>query len=504
MNIPYLNYINKFLGFFILTITLIFLSFSCKETQEFSPYNYGLSVKIEDKLESEEEKKDRITLGFAVPLSGGLKELSTPIFNGAVLALQEVNLLPSETEEKSIINTNEEDRKEDSEQEPEGESANNNQDEENKENSPNKEELEAEKLFGYLEAEKLFGYPVNIVIEDTFTNSEHGKMVAEKFAFLDNVIAIIGAYSSDVTIAMSDVTKRSNTVMISPTSSSPRITNLIDSDTVFRTVPSDDLQGKFLAKIAREDKAYDYVAVMHQDNAYGNGLANSFKEEFKKREGITNLFPYDPNKAEFNSEINEVNATLEYYDLSKDTYNTAVLIIGYPTDVKTILSQFSDKSIKPDFFFSDGVQSPEVFEEQNKLFVEGSWGTGFATYDSPYLDTFKNKYKAQFGNNPVAFSLNMYDATAIILLALSGADNPLDKNQVKRAVRYVTNAPGEKINAGELKKGIALLKENKDIDYVGLGGNHEFDEHGDINYIFSIWEVRDSKIITVDTRKASS
>ena len=59
-----------------------------------------------------------------------------------------------------------------------------------------------------------------------------------------------------------------------------------------------------------------------------------------------------------------------------------------------------------------------------------------------------------------------YDAAALIMLAMqaAGSDNPAD---YKGRVMDVANAPGEKIYPGELAKGLEILANGGEIDYVG-------------------------------------
>ena len=52
------------------------------------------------------------------------------------------------------------------------------------------------------------------------------------------------------------------------------------------------------------------------------------------------------------------------------------------------------------------------------------------------------------------------------MLAMEAAKST-DSNVFKSNVMDIANAPGEKIYPGELSKALKLIKEGKDIDYVG-------------------------------------
>ena len=73
-------------------------------------------------------------------------------------------------------------------------------------------------------------------------------------------------------------------VQISPTATSPAMTDMKDNDHLFRLVPSDNYQGDVLAKIVL-DEGIKKVAITYVNNDYGVGIANTFIAAFKKAGG---------------------------------------------------------------------------------------------------------------------------------------------------------------------------------------------------------------------------
>ena len=67
------------------------------------------------------------------------------------------------------------------------------------------------------------------------------------------------------------------------------------------------------------------------------------------------------------------------------------------------------------------------------------------------------------------FTPESYDAAALIMLAMQAADSK-DSADYKGKIMEVANAPGEKIGVGELAKGLQILRDGGDIDYVGATG----------------------------------
>ena len=96
--------------------------------------------------------------------------------------------------------------------------------------------------------------------------------------------------------------------------------------------------------------------------------------------------------------------------------------------------------------------------------LDGSYGTVPGT-DSPGAAKFGDMAKAA-GFKAGPFSSESYDAAALIMLAMQAAGSSQSK-MLKDKVMSVANAPGTKIYPGELAKGLKILKDGGEIDYVG-------------------------------------
>lgn len=67
--------------------------------------------------------------------------------------------------------------------------------------------------------------------------------------------------------------------MISPSSTSPAITNLPDNNLVWRTAPSDAIQGAAIGAHLL-DENFERVAVVNRDDSYGHGLREAVQASF--------------------------------------------------------------------------------------------------------------------------------------------------------------------------------------------------------------------------------
>jgi branched-chain amino acid transport system substrate-binding protein len=88
------------------------------------------------------------------------------------------------------------------------------------------------------------------------------------------VDAIIGPGSSVIALSTLDDIVSSGTLACSPTASALALDEFPDDGLFFRTVPSDSLQARAIAEAADQTGALQ-ATVIHRDDAYGRGLAES-------------------------------------------------------------------------------------------------------------------------------------------------------------------------------------------------------------------------------------
>jgi len=129
--------------------------------------------------------------------------------------------------------------------------------------------------------------------------------------------------------------------------------------------------------------------------------------------------------------------------------------------------------------------------------IDGSTGQVPGT-DSPGANALVAIGEANGYNGTGAFAPESYDAAALIMLAMQAAGST-DPQVYKDKVMEVANAPGEQIFPGELAKGLQILAEGGDIDYVG-GSAVELIGPGESAGNYRQIEVRDGVIETVQFR----
>lgn len=118
--------------------------------------------------------------------------------------------------------------------------------------------------------------------------------------------SITGAAGSEATIQVArNVLVDNEVVACSPASTSPTITTLEDNDFVFRTPPSDALQGQVLSQIANEDLEASTASTLYLNNSYGQALQESFAGAFEEAGGsVLQQVGFESQQSSYTSQIN--------------------------------------------------------------------------------------------------------------------------------------------------------------------------------------------------------
>jgi ABC-type branched-subunit amino acid transport system substrate-binding protein len=342
---------------------------------------------------------------------------------------------------------------------------------------------------------KAAGLEFKLIHEDSETSAIPATDAAKKLVEVDRVVAIVGALASGVTVPVAEsVTCPSGVVHISPASTSPLITVLpsdTDADMLFRTCPSDALQGVILGKlgVTFSKKA----SVLYVNNPYGQGLALQFQKSYEKRRGqVLAMVPHDEKAAE--SYTAELKRALEGEP-------DIIGAFSYPEHAKVYIKEAMEFFKFRNFLYCDGTRSYDIAKAVGNNVVEGRWGTAPGAAKTDAYVIFNADYRTEYGTlPPLPFITNAYDALATIGLAAYAAKVkglPITSKNIRDNLRDVANPPGEVVGPNEFKKAFELLDQGKDINYEGAAGAVDYDENGDVVTPIDIWRYRNGEPITV-------
>ncbi len=292
--------------------------------------------------------------------------------------------------------------------------------------------------------------------DSTCIDSAVAQAAAERLITADGVHGIVGADCSGVTTSiLSNVAVANGMVMISPSATSPALTEIEDNGLFFRTSPSDARQGVVMTEVIM-DRGIMEVAVTYTNNDYGQGLADSFAAAFEAAGGtVTLVTAHEDGRGDYSAEIGELDAA----------GGEALVVAGYVDQGGSgIIQAALDTGAFDTFVFPDGMVS-QALTENFGTDIDGSFGQHPGT-DSQGAAIFEGMAEEAGFDGTSPFAKESYDAAALILLAMQAAGS-MDPADYAAAVMDVANAPGTPINPGELGRALELIAAGEDIDYVG-------------------------------------
>lgn len=350
------------------------------------------------------------------------------------------------------------------------------------------------------------------IAEDTNTLPNPAIEAARGLIEVEGVPAIIGGWSSGVTVAVAtSVTIPSEVLQISNGSTSPLISVLPedrDADLLFRTTASDALQGVVAAQMAAgeiiDGYEFDSASTIYVNNPYGQGLSNAFARSFQMRGGT-------------------VHAQVPHPEESQPTYTSQLasalqndpellFAASYPGHSATFLQEARDQFDSDAWQFVDGNKSGEVLDALGGETIAGMYGT--APGQDPSIAGFENfaeAFEEEFGHDRIPpFTESAYDAAIVVGLAAvkAYADGHESADEITGTVlrdrlRDVANGPGQTITAGDmdsLKAGIEAIMNGEDVQYSGAAGPVDFDDNGDVLTPIAIWQFTEDGTETIEIR----
>ena len=334
----------------------------------------------------------------------------------------------------------------------------------------------------------LGGKKISVTRADSTCVDSAAAVTAAEGLVSGGAVAIMGADCSGVTGAIAEkVAVPNGVVMISPSATSPGLTDINDRGYFFRTAPSDARGGQILADITK-DRGVKSVAITYTNNDYGKGLADVYSAAVKAHGiKVTTVAAHEDGKADYSSEV----ATLA------SAGGDAVAVIGYlDQGGKGIIQGSLDSGAFDKFILSDGMIGDSLTDSfgkaLNKSFgsIPGSTGKG--------AGVFAKVAKSAGIDSSGPYTGESYDAAALITLAMQ-AGGKADRNTIQKNVMSVANAPGTKIYPGQLKKALDLLSKGKAVNYEGATGV-EFTDVGEAFGSFLEKEIKGGKFKTKKQR----
>jgi len=274
------------------------------------------------------------------------------------------------------------------------------------------------------------GRNLKVIFEDSESRPEAGTDAAHKLIDVNNVPAIIGIFSSGVTLPAAAYAQEQGVVMVNPGSTSPKCAEV--GDYFFSTIGLDHLMGSEQANLALEE-GYTKVAVLVPNNPFGIGMEEWMVKTFEEAGGeVTSIIEYPLGQTDYRAELQRL------FEGDPE----AVLYTAYGEESKILTKQAMEMGQEAQWIggyltMCTGVADPEA--------VEGHIGLEPA-YHLPAGQDFEEAFVEKFDEEPGGpFSYLAYDAAWLIAMAMreAGTDSEDIKNALPEVAKEYDAASGE-------------------------------------------------------------
>lgn len=300
------------------------------------------------------------------------------------------------------------------------------------------------------------GFKFELVVQDDGGTPEGGAAVANKLVSDPTVVAVAGHIFSGATDAAMPIYEKVGIPMMSPSATNPALTE--KGSKVFNRVAfTDSAQGKFAAEYLFNKLGFKQIAVMHDGQAYGQGLAEVVAKTFQELGGeVVETQAITPNETDYTAPLAAIAAKKPQ----------ALYYGGYVQEAVVLVNQMAQSGLTDVVFFGcDGTYGAD-FIDRGGANSEGAYAVALIPTASDAVTKFNESYKTQFGAEAGSLSpytWNAYDSTATLIsaiksVAVKGEDGSL------------------LIPRGKLVDAVRGLK-----DFKGLSGTLSCDAIGECN-----------------------
>lgn len=247
----------------------------------------------------------------------------------------------------------------------------------------------------------------------------------------DGISFVIGHLCSSSTIPAAEIYDEEGIVMISGATTSPELSTK-GFTTIFRTIGLDSQTTPVAAEYIANQVKPKAIAVLHDKQQYGQGLAEGVREELAKR-GLEVAFYEGVNKGQTDfsaliTKLKQENIDFIYWG-------------GYHPEAGLILRQGADQDFTPKFMGADGIANEDLIAIAGES-AEGALTTVPADFttvaaNADLVKAFKDKGEDASG----AFVMTSYSALQVIADAANSIGSN-DSIEVAEAIHNGTfNTP---------------------------------------------------------------
>jgi len=290
----------------------------------------------------------------------------------------------------------------------------------------------AEIALGEFNASGKLPVPVEIIFEDSRSDAKEGVAIARKFVDNERIIAVIGDFTSTVSMAAAQVYKKEGMAQLSQTASHPDYAKI--SKWQFRNITTQVQEGAFNAGWMLE-RGYKKIAVIAEQTDWGQSVAMGFSEDVAKGSGEIVFSEF------FNRGLPDFRSIITKIERAKPD---AVYTGFFYEDGAQFLKQMKQLGVEIPVFSTSAAYNQKLIELAGDT-AEGLnlTATFLPTSDKENVKAFVAAWKAQRdGAEPGQFPAQAYDAVNIMLEAVTRAYPDLSRANVRDELAKTKDFPG--------------------------------------------------------------
>lgn len=279
------------------------------------------------------------------------------------------------------------------------------------------------------------GKMVEIIAQDDQCKPDLATNAATKL-IAEDVEIVMGHTCSGATKAALPMYEDKKIVSVSPSATSPELTQKGQFPHFFRTTPSDDAQARLGADFALKALNAKKVAILHDKGDYGKGYAEFVKQFIEENGGAKVVFfeGITPGAVDYSSAVQKIGRS------GADT----LIFGGYYPEASKLITNIRARKMDINFVSEDGVKTDAFLK------LTGKGGDGVyasSSRDYSHLPITQEAYAAHrkmFGSEPGQFFELAYAATQALLNAVEKAGST-EPEAVMKALRaeYVETPLGK-------------------------------------------------------------
>lgn len=291
----------------------------------------------------------------------------------------------------------------------------------------------------------ILGRIVKIDIRDDKDDVTKALNVAQDLANDPEVHAVVGHWSSDVTIATAQTYGLNDTVLIAPVATAPELTEL-GYGYVFRGTITDEKVGERIAEYAKS-KGYNKLAIYYDDTTSGKIQSKALEERCR----ALKIEVVDRHSV-FTSEDAFENSYKKWAYRKAD----AVFIAGTVTNCEDVIRWIRKRNPEQVILGADGFDV-DYFKDILGEDAEHIVYTSFLNNNmrnKPYIE-FVEAFQTRFASEPDYWAVKAYDCMHLVKAAMEAAGTAESGQAIRDALA-------------------------EDVVFKGVNGIYRFDENGDM------------------------